>query len=356
MTKDAKKTPKQPTPEVIAVSAATPKITPKKYVFSIVVLLLIVLTGAGIVISQQYINDTRQLLVHTQTIQQQQSNKIVSLQEALHHVIQTNKTLSEQFEQSEQQISSFLNEHPYQSSDWIIQKARYYLELAQINTNWMDNPSTTILLLKQADMILAHTHAPDLNPLRDAIAENIITLQNVPTVDTQAIIQQLQTMQDAITALNQASAHRLAASPNQTPKPSVPQTWRDRLFNSFKQLQNLIVVHHYAHDALQAQLMPNATALVLESMRLNIQQAQIALLNHQQTLYTLTLTTILHNIQQYYDPHDPQRQAIIDTIQKLLAIRITQATPVLIDLLTLFDSLVQPSKPLTPAPSNEVSQ
>ncbi len=344
MTKDAKKSPEKPLIAEASLATETPNTGSKNAAFILVVVLLSLVTGVGIIINQQYVNDTRKLLVHTQAMQQQQSNKISTLQQTLHHVIQTNQTLSEQFQQSAQQISSFINEHPYQSSDWIIQKARYYLELAQINTNWMDSQSTTIVLLKQADMILAHTHQPSLNPLRQAIAENIMTLQNAPTVDTQAIIRQLKSVHTEIIALNQISTQDFDASSN----PSLVNTWQDRLLSNLKHLKNLIVVHHYAHDALQAQLMPNATALVLESVRLNLEQAQIALLNHQQTLYALTLTTILHNIQNYDDPTNPKTQHIIEAVQTLIALPINQKAPILIDLLTLFDSLTQPSKPLPP--------
>ena len=352
MTKDAKKSPEKTLIAHTSAAAETTKSGSKNATFILVVVLLSLMTGVGIIINQRYVNDTRKLLIHTQTMQQQQSNKISTLQKTLHHVIQTNQTLSEHFQQSAQQITSFINEHPYQSSDWIIQKARYYLELAQINTNWMDSQSTTIVLLKQADMIVAHTHQPSLNPLRQAIAENIMTLENAPSVDTQAILRQLKTVHAEIIKLNQLSTQDLDTAAN----PSQANSWRDRLLNTLKHLKNLIVVHHYAHDALQAQLMPNATALVLESVRLNLEQAQIALLNHQQTLYTLTLTTILQNIQHYDDPTNPKTLHIVEALQKLIALPINPKAPVLIDLLTLFDSLTQPSKPLTPPPSSEVSE
>ncbi len=102
------------------------------------------------------------LITESATLQQQQTDNKARLDAALQDVNQQQAQADNRLTAIQKTLSSALQERWYQNNEWLLLKARYYLELAGINAHWSDNPQTTIALLQQADDLLVNLHEPEL--------------------------------------------------------------------------------------------------------------------------------------------------------------------------------------------------
>ncbi len=95
-------------------------------------------------------------------------------------ISQTQTNLQNKIQQMNKDLQAALREHFDQKQDWLLLKARYYLELAQINAHWSDDQQVTIALLQQADALLRTIPDQQLFTVRQAIAQEITQLQVLP--------------------------------------------------------------------------------------------------------------------------------------------------------------------------------
>ena len=99
---------------------------------------------------------------------------------------QSQNALQSKLDNLNKQLQIAMNQRLYQNQDWLLLKARYYLELAQMNTHWSDNYNAAISLLQQADKLLEQLSSPKIFDVRQAIAKEISQLKAIPTVDIAA--------------------------------------------------------------------------------------------------------------------------------------------------------------------------
>lgn len=353
MIQDNDSVPSNPPPENEHVTETTPNNTKcnnrkaKSIILCISIILVLsalLLTMAAIFFNDASNNSTRNLLNQVQTNQEEQTSELKRLEDALNQVMRINQQLTTKVEQSEQRIQHLLKEQHYQTSDWQLQKVRYYLELAQVNTYWTDNNDATIALLNQADLILADVDDPKLNTVRQVLAQDLMTLQKIPDINPHLLLQKLQTVQGQIDLLNKSPAQQIPSSLAISPQ---PKTWRDKLLSNLKQLKDLVVIHHYNADTVMAQLTPSYLAMSRDSIRLNLQEAKIAILNRQSTLYQLALDAAIHNIEQCFESKNLETTDILQKLRALRAISIERPQPIIINALKALDTAIQSSKPLT---------
>ena len=203
----------------------------------------------------------------------------------------------------------------------------------------MDDPASTIVLLKQADILLTPIHQSRLNPLREAIAGNIFELDKRPNLNTLPIIESLQALEQHIDSLAQSNNEQAVKPMIENLQAPKHQVWTENLKNSLSSLKRLVVIQHYAQDALQAKLLPKAQSILIETLRLNIQQAEIAVLNHRQALYQLSLETARQTIKNNFDRRLTATQTVLSSLDKLLDVQLELKAPPLTDLITLLDSI-----------------
>lgn len=307
--------------------------------------------GVVVAISQHALHQTQQALQAMQRLQHQQHNQLTSLQSTLQKIILSSTELNEKFQQTDQKLKYILNEQSYQDRDWQLHKARYLIELAQANAQWTLDPATSLALYNQADTLLTHFNDRDLNIIRESIEHNRSILQHQPTLPIHVISDQLQHLQKKIAALQYPPRNHTLASP---PLTAPAQSWRDTLNKSMQQIKELVVVHHYDAETRQALFMPDTHTWIMEQLDLDLQQAQVALLNQQQALYTLLLNNVEHTLQTYFVTQRPSIEPLLNELHQLLSKPISTPRPPLIDVLPMLDAYIQQPKPLAAQTSPEV--
>lgn len=234
-------------------------------------------------------------------------------------------------------LQTALQQPLYQKQDWLLYKARYYLELAQINAHWSENQQTTIALLHEADFILQGITDQSIFVVRQSIAEEISQLNALPTVDIAGILSQLDSARQEVNELPLKGNIDLA-QPDSEPS-TTNAGWRDDLHNSIGFLKKLIVVRHQETD-IQPLLSPMHQALIRESLRLDLQQAQWAALQHNEAIFQQMLNQALEDITRNFDSQAISTQAIIEQLKTLQKLPLKQKSPTIEQSLQQLNDLI----------------
>lgn len=247
----------------------------------------------------------------------------------------------------EQRLTSELEQRNQQNNDWLLLKARYYLELAQINALWGNNLAMTSDLLTQADTVLENHHNPNLVAVRQAIAEEKNQISAIPVFDTVGVLTQLDAAEKIINELQVNTTGVRPAPVSTVMQPLTEQqstsTWRERLNKSLSLLGQLVVVRHHDEE-IQPLMTPAYEALVREQLRLTLQQVQWAVMQHDEALYQLNLKQALKKITQSFDANDAKTQTLLNQLKALQQKNITVEKPKISQSLTLLNQRIDANK------------
>lgn len=254
-------------------------------------------------------------------ISAQQTLTTKQLDSTIHQV----RMNQEQLTLVDKQMHTRLQQQTYQADDWALLKARYFLELAQMNAYWTDNLSATSALLSQADTLLENAHEQRLLDVRRAIAEEKVQVGAVEKIDESGILSQLDAAQQLT---QQLLIHQVLALPDDktriaTPVSKTSPSWRERLQSSLASLEKLVVVRRVNED-VQPLMTPAYIALLRESVQLMLQEAQLAVLQRNEGLYQLVLKQAINKVTQSFDCHDPSTEALLKQLKSLTQTTIVQ--------------------------------
>lgn len=289
------------------------------------------------------------LIAQVSKLKQQQTNSETQINTAMSLV----KTSQDTLEKLDKDLQSALQQHLYQAKDWLLLKARYCLELAQINAHWSNNSDTTVALLQQADALLADVHDQRSFIVRQAINKEIALIKSAPKIDIAGLLSQLDAAQNLVA--------NLELKPSVTPEKNSatsnkenPSAWRERLKESVGLLEKLVVVRRHEEDILPLPS-PAYESMLRENIRLNLQEAQWAVLQTNDTIYQFSLAQALKNINRAFEPHTAATDTLIKQLTNLQQIHFTQQKPMLEHSLPLLNQLIESQNTLIPTAAGENS-
>ena len=234
-----------------------------------------------------------------------------------------------------------MQKQPSKTQDWDLEKARYYLELAQINAQWSHNIASTTHLLQTAEHILAQVNYPNLATIHNAITQDLAEIAVIPTINTTEILEKINSIRQQV---EQLSIHPVAVTTdNPIRQATEPKTWQDNVYDNMQQLRGLINIEH--HDETWLPPRPNTIALLRENIRMNLQQAQLGLIEQNQALFTLALQAASDSISANFDPNTPKAHALIQDLQTLKTTKVAYSIPPLHPYAQLFEQSEPNSEP-----------
>lgn len=237
--------------------------------------------------------------------------------------------LQDQFNQLNNQLQTAMSQRLYQNQDWLLMKAKYYLEMAQINSHWSNSYNATIALLQEADNLLKQVNDQKILAIRQAIAKEILQFKQAATVDTAGILSQLDAAQNSVSNLTIQAAIDISDSDeeNQTPKNSSPSVWRTRLQESMNLLEKLVIIRR-DNEEFKPLMSPIYESIIRENIRLNLQEAQWAVLNNNPAVYQLALKQAIMNIKRVFHDEKSSASQLIQQLTDLERLQITPEKPV----------------------------
>lgn len=270
-------------------------------------------------------------------IKQQQSDTQNNLNTVKTTTHQSQTNMQNQMQAMHENLESALQQRLFQTQDWLLLKARYYLELAQINAHWSDDQGATISLLQQADALLRNIPDQQLFNIRQAIAQEIVQLQSLPKIDVAGLLSQLDAAENAID--NLPIKQPLDNSQlNQASNKENPG-WRQKFKESIYVLEKLVVVRRNDED-IQPLLSPLHQTLLRDSIRFNLQEAQWALLHNNSKIYQLALSQALKNIKRAFNENALATQTLIKQLQSLQQEKLETVRPTIDQSLILLNQLI----------------
>lgn len=251
-------------------------------------------------------------------LKQQQTEMLADFSLVKEEATQSQLALKNQLQTLDKNLQTAMQQRHYQKQDWQLLKARYFLELAQINAHWSDDSQLTISLLKQADALLIDLSNQQLFAVRQAIAKEISQLQALPKIDVAGLLSQLDAAQDALSNLPIKASINSSLTSNQSDpyKKSDVSVWQEKFKSSMKALEKLVIIRHNDED-LRPLLSPLHQTLLRDSIRLNLQEAQWAILQNNLKVYQLALNQAQQQIKKIFDEKATATEALMKALQTL---------------------------------------
>ncbi|WP_133130850.1 uroporphyrinogen-III C-methyltransferase [Legionella yabuuchiae] len=298
-------------------------------------------TYTNIRLQRQMATTTDQMTTELSSISETHSSVQQKIDNTIESFTESSDQLAAKLNALDKHMQSALKQQLYHSDDWIMLNARYYLQLAQINAHWSNNSQTTLALLQQADELLATIHDPRLFEVRQAIAQEINQIKTLQTVDYTGLLSKLEALQEAVSALPVKKT--VTPDLEHGEKPSehkTPEAWRERLKNSVNLLERLVVIRRHDEE-IQPLLSQQQESLLRASIRLNLQEAQWAVLQNNEIVYKMALNQTAETIKRYFAADSAVAKGVLKQLQALNKKDITVSKLDLKRSLTLLNQLIQ---------------
>ncbi|RUR35628.1 hypothetical protein ELY40_08370 [Vreelandella populi] len=209
--------------------------------------------------------------------------------------------------------------------DWLHAEAAYLLRLANQRLQLEGDVDGAAALLRTADARLADADNPALTPVRREIASELAALDGVPRVDRTGLYLALNAQQERVAGLrlSQEIEERAVTSGIEQPPTG---TFQRQLARFGEELKDLVMIRHH-DEAMETLVTPEQESYLRQSLRLILEQAQLALLKEEQPLYEASIDKALELINGYYDVERDATQSVIERLQELKQAEIEPELP-----------------------------
>ncbi|MBF7053543.1 uroporphyrinogen-III C-methyltransferase [Halomonas sp. KAO] len=212
-------------------------------------------------------------------------------------------------------LAELSSEQQTDERDWLHAEAAYLLRLANQRLQLERDVQGAAALLRTADARLKEADNPALVPVRREIANELSGLEAVPQVDRTGLWLTLNAQQEQIAGhpLSQ-DIDEITASSGMEEAPT--GSWQQQLSSFGQELKSLVTVRKH-DEALEALISPEQETYLRQSVRLVIEQAQLALLKEDETLFEASLDKAITLIEGYYDTDDSGVQSVLARLREL---------------------------------------
>jgi uroporphyrin-3 C-methyltransferase len=223
----------------------------------------------------------------------------------------------------DERIASFsANDH----QNWLRAEAQYLLRLANQRVIMARDVDSALALLSSADDILRQLDDPSLYEVRAAVAAEQAALRAVPRVDVEGIYLRLSALIEQAGQLVIFEMPEVEAQPEGEPA----DDWQTRLERGYEEaarkLSDYVVIRR-RDVPMQALMDPQWEGLVRQNLRMLLEQAQVALLSGNQTLYEESLERAQHWVAQFFESDASAAQAMSREITQLSGQTISTRMP-----------------------------
>lgn len=196
--------------------------------------------------------------------------------------------------------------------------------------------------------MLAQLSSPKIFEMRQIISKEIAQLKSIAPLDKAGILSQLDAAQDNISKLSIQTPNNFSQTSNQE---AYPQTWRGQLAHSITLLKKLVLIRRDDED-IKPLVSPLFESISKETIRLNLQEAQWAILNDSEAVYQLVLKQALKSIRETFNIHDSNTNALISQLKNLQKITFNQEKPTIDLAIPLINQMIDNKESLTHQKSN----
>lgn len=220
-----------------------------------------------------------------------------------------------------------------------LQEAQYLLEHAQLNLHFLHDIAGAITLAQAADQYVRRLDGMRFLALRQQLAQLIVSLRAVPALDIAGTLARLDAVSQQLNNLPLLAANPMMLSKSAAAEKSLSNTgahWHHAWEASLRQLQQLIIIRHH-NTPIVPLLAPQQEAYLRHNLQLLLQQAQWAVLHHDEKLYQNSLNAVQQALQQNFTNNPTQANNLVVIIHELLQVNLQPKLPDLTPVLTAID-------------------
>lgn len=292
----------------------------KKNPMQIILLLLVLLAISGVLYSLYQQNKISNLLkTQTNNVQDElnslkllHANSASALNKTIESQKELHKSIYSSMEELEKSVNGAIKDNLLLNNDWILIKARTYLENAYIQTTFNNDSGSAIKLLEQASHILSKAHGTEIIKIRHAISEEISTIKQQTEEDTADIIIKLNSTEELIAAL--AIPQKITGQ--KIGNDNIKADTKHKA--SWGVLEKLVVIRKHDNPI---EPLPSASrwAFVKENLILSLKEAEWGALQKNQAIYEHALKNAIKIINEKVDDTKVTKE-IKKTLNKLTEI------------------------------------
>lgn len=225
-------------------------------------------------------------------------------------------------------LNTFINNNRHVRHDWLLAEAEYLIKLANHRLLLVRDVKTAIQALKAADDRLREVGNPALIPLRKSLATDIQALNNVPYVDQVGLSLTLNTLSSQVDRLplKTPDPQTIKQRNNAPSKASQVTSWKELPAAVWQDFLSLFKIKKY-NEPLQALLSPEQRFFLQQNLKLQFEQARLALLNNEAKIYQDRLAQSKQWLLQYFDTKHTSTQSVLNTLDTLAQQNISPELP-----------------------------
>lgn len=273
---------------------------------------------------------------HSKTIESSIDQRLKRLEhsmssrvDSLEGAVKTQNTLLTTLDKQALFNTKLLNQlHGSNRADWLLAEAEYLLRLANQRLSIEADVRGAEAILVSADKVLAETDDPGLLPVRKKLAEEIVTLQAIPSLDIDGLYVKLEALINSLDQLNDSSFFDNRPSPVAVSEAEVPSPGDARMLwqQIWSDLKKAIVIRRL-DQPVEPLLAPEQSYYLKQNLRLMLEQASVALLDRKQDAFRYSLEKASRWIEQYFVDTEIHNQMLQQSIQQLGKSQITYSLP-----------------------------
>lgn len=259
----------------------------------------------------------------------QQSQRLQALEEKL---ASQRELIATQQRQIDHNARELLEAGNRTRTDWLLAEAEYLLRIANQRLMIEKDIQGALSALKAADEVLAESDDIGVYPVRQQLAREILALRSLSAVDRTGLYLQLEAAINSVhqltdQALVGENAPGLQSGSSESSAGSGEGNPLARAWERIKSTLMQVVVVRRLDEQVKPLLSPDQSAYARLNLQLMLEQAELAVLRGNQTLYERSLAKARAAIADWYDASTPRVAALSETLADLARKNVDPALP-----------------------------
>ncbi|WP_165722708.1 MULTISPECIES: uroporphyrinogen-III C-methyltransferase [Pseudoalteromonas] len=227
-------------------------------------------------------------------------------------------TLSESAAQNQQELKAALQKAQQQGSSLNPQEVTSLQRMAEFKLWAEKDYQGTSAVLKRLDALLSEH--PGTVEVRQAIMQDIQTLDSLKPIATEAIYLQLNSALNSVDNLvfNAVNLPEEAAAIDENALSDDVSDWQQNLSNSWNKIvDSFITIRQHEGVSIEPLLTDQERHLINQRIKLNITQAQDALMSKQASIFFSALSEAKRLVGEYFKQDDDATKTVLKALSKL---------------------------------------
>lgn len=270
------------------------------------------------------LHSQEQQLIQLQTVVKDQAEAQQQFDQAVKGEL---GTLHERQQALKDAVTELLRTSRHLRHEWLVAEAEYLVNLAGHRLILARDANTAITALQAADDRLREAGDPSLIVLRKALAEDINALKAISLPDTAGLSLTLSTMVQDVDDLPLLTPEpeTAARQPSAPTKPSI-ENWRELPAAMWEDMKKLVIIRDH-QGPIKPLLSPEQHFFLSQNLKLQLEQARLALLNGENAIYHERLTTVNTWLHNWFDLEHNRTVHMLDRLKELQAIDVQPSLP-----------------------------